>query len=73
MNKKQKKAKSVKISSPYTIERKQQKNIPRFLIVGAIVVTLIIIVYIVVLLLTKDDKEVSNTIVMEGVNINELA
>lgn len=73
MKKKEKKLKTVKISSPYTVERKQQRNIPRFLIIGGIVVALIIIIYIIVLFVTKDDKEVSNTIVMEGVNINELA
>ena len=71
--KKEKKLKTVKIASPYTIEKKQQRTIPRFLIVGGIILVLVIIIYIVVLVLTKSDEEVSNTIVMEGVNINELA
>lgn len=71
--KKEKKLKTVKIASPYTIEKKQQKSIPKFLIVGGIALTFIIIVYVIVLLITKDDDEVSNTIVMEGVNACELA
>lgn len=71
--KKEKKLKTVKIASPYTIEKKQQRTIPRFLIVGGIVLIIIIIIYIAVLLLTKDDEEISNTIVMEGVEIHEFA
>jgi len=71
--KKEKKLKTVKIASPYTIEKKQQKTIPGFLIVGGIVLMIVIITYIAVLFLTKDEKEVSNTIVMGGVEINELA
>ena len=71
--KKEKNLKTVKISSPYTIEKQQQKTIPKFLIIGGIVLTVIIIIYVVVLLVTKDDEEVSNTIVMEGVNSHELA
>ena len=71
--KKEKKLKTVKISSPYTVEKKQQKTIPRFLIIGGILLFIVIAIYIVVLLLTKDDKEVSNTIVMEGVKTYELA
>ena len=63
MTKKQKKLKTVKISSPYTMETKQQKSIPRFLIVGGIILLVIIIVYVIVLLVTKDNQEVSNTIV----------
>ena len=71
--KKEKKLKTVKISSPYTVLKQQQKSIPRFLIIGGIIITLIIVIYIVVLLLTKDDEEISNTIVMKEVEINELA
>ena len=71
--KKEKKLKTVKISSPYTIEKKQQKNIPSFLIVGGVVLIFVIIIYIIVLLFTEDDEQVSNTIVMEGVEIHELA
>jgi len=71
--KKEKKLKTVKISSPYTIEKQQQRTIPRFLIIGGIIIGIIIIIYIAILLFTKDDKEVSNTIVMEGVDAHELA
>ena len=71
--KKEKKLKTVKISSPYTVEKQQQKQIPKFLIIGGIALVVIIIIYVVVLLLTNDEEEVSNTIVMEGVEYNELA
>ena len=72
--KKEKKLKTVKISSPYTVEKSQQQQIPRFLIIGGIVLLVIIIVYIIILLVTKNDDTVSNTIVYnEGVEINELA
>ena len=71
--KKEKKLKTVKIASPYTVEKKQEKAIPKFLIVGGIVMLLVIIIYIVVLLVTKKDDEVSNTIVMEGVETHEFA
>ena len=71
--KKEKNLKTVKIASPYTIEKKQQKTIPRFLIIGTVVLVLVIIIYVLVLLLTKEDDEVSNTIVMEGVVNHELA
>ena len=71
--KKEKKLKTVTISSPYTVEKQQQKSIPRFLIIGGIVVIIIIIIYIAVLIFTKEDEEVSNTIVMEGVEYNEFS
>ncbi len=71
--KKEKNLKTVKISSPYTVEKRQQRQIPTFLIVGFAILVLVIIVYVVVLLITKDDDKVSNTIVMERVDINELA
>lgn len=72
--KKEKKLKTVKIASPYTIEKKQQQSIPRFLIIGGIILLVVIIIYIVVLLVTKDDDKVSNTIVKnEGVVKYELA
>ena len=71
--KKEKKLKTVKISSPYTVEKQQQKTIPKFLIFGGIALVLVIIVYVAVLLLTKEDEEVSNTIVMEGVDVHEFA
>lgn len=72
--KKEKKLKTVKISSPYTVEKQQQQPIPRFLIICGIALAIIIIVYIVVLFVTKDDDKISNTIVSnEGVVINELA
>lgn len=72
--KKQKKLKTVKIASPYTVEKRQQKQVPRFLIIGGIVLFIVIIIYVVVLLITKDDDEVSNTIVKsEGCVLNEFA
>lgn len=71
--KKEKKLKTVKISSPYTALKTQQKNIPRFLIIGGIIVFLVIIIYTVILILTKDNEEVSNTIVREEVEIYEFA
>ena len=73
MRKKEKKLKTIKIASPYTVEKAQQKNVPRFLIIGGIILILIIIVYVIVLLVIKKDDEVSNTIVMEGVVNHELA
>ncbi len=69
--KKEKKLKTVKISSPYTIEKQQQRSIPKFLIIGAVAVTLIIIIYVIILLVTKKDDEVSKTIVMEGFEFYE--
>lgn len=71
--KKQKKIKTIKIASPYTVEKQQQKSIPKFLIVGGIILLIVIIIYIIVLLLIKKDEEVSNTIVKEGVEIYEFA
>ncbi len=70
--KKEKKLKTVKIASPYTVE-KQQKQVPRFLIIGGIVLVLVIIIYVVVLLVTKEDEEKGGTIVMEGVDYHEFA
>ena len=70
--KKEKNIKTVKISSPYTVMKNQQRTVPRFLIVGGIILLLVIIIYVIVLLVTKDDKEVTNTI-MKGNEINELA
>ena len=70
---KEKNLKSVKISSPYTIEKSQQKSIPSFLIIGGLVLLIIIIIYVIILILTKENKEVSNTIAMEGVRLHELA
>lgn len=71
--KKDKKLKTVKISSPYTVEKQQQKTIPKFLIIGGIVLVAVIIIYVIVLLFTKNDEEKGGTIVMEGVNYHELA
>ena len=50
--KKEKKIKTVKIASPYTVE-KQQKQVPRFLIILGIILLVVIIIYIGVLLFTK--------------------
>ena len=47
--KKAKKIKTVKISSPYTSEKKQQKTIPKFLIISGILLLIVIVVYMVVL------------------------
>jgi len=71
--KKEKKLKTVKIASPYTVEKQQQKIIPRFLIIGGIVLVAVIIIYVVVLLVTKEDEEKGGTIVMEGVDYHEFA
>ena len=71
--KKEKKLKNVKISSPYTLEKQQQRSIPKFLIIGGIILVLVIIIYVVILFITKNDDEVSNTIVMEGVENYEFA
>ena len=71
--KKQKKLKTVKIASPYTVE-KQEHQVPRFLIILGLIFLVVIVVYIVVLLVTKKDDEITNTIVQnEGGIINELA
>ena len=69
---KDKDIKPVKISSPYTQEKSQEKRIPKFLIIGGIVVLVLIIIYLLITLV-KDDNEVSNTIASKGVVINELA
>lgn len=72
--KKNKKLKTVKIASPYTVEKQQQKQVPRFLIIGGIILLFIVLVYLVVVMLIKDDEEVSNTIVSnEGVVMHEFA
>lgn len=72
--KKAKNLKTVKIVSPYTVEKKQEQQIPRFLIIGGIVLLLVIIIYVLVVILTKEDEKVSNTIVFdEGVEVSELA
>ena len=71
--KKEKNLKTIKIASPYTIEKQQEKAIPKFLILGGVVLVFVIIIYIIVLLVTKKDDEISNTIVMEGVETHEFA
>ena len=71
--KKEKKLKTVKIASPYTVEKQQQKQVPRFLIIGGVALVLVIIIYVVVLLVTKEDEEKGGTIVMEGVDYHEFA
>ena len=72
--KKEKKLKTVKIASPYTVE-KQEHQIPRFLVIIGIVLAVVIAVYVVVLLITKEkNSEITNTIVInEGSVINEFA
>ena len=64
--KKEKNLKTVKIASPYTMEKSQEQEIPRFLIIGGIIVLGILVAYIIILVATKDTKEVSDTIVMES-------
>lgn len=70
--KKQKKLKTVTIASPYTVE-KQEHKVPRFLIILGLIFLAVIVVYVVVLIVTKDQGEISNTIVKEGSVINEFA
>ena len=70
---KEKNIKEVKISSPYTQEKPQEKKVPVFLIVGGILILLIIIAYVFIALFVKKNDEVSNTITSKGVVFNELA
>ena len=71
---KEKNIKEVKISSPYTQEKSQEKSVPMFLIIGGVVVLVLIIAYVIIALFVNKDKEVSNTIgVNERVVVNELA
>ena len=70
--KKNKKLKTVKIDSPYTVE-KQEKQVPRFLIILGIVILIVIVVYVIVLVLTNKPEEITNTIVKEGSVLNEFA
>ena len=71
--KKEKKLKTVKIASPYTVE-KQQYQVPRFLIIIGIILLIVIIIYVCVLFFTKDSGEITNTIVFnERSIINEFA
>ena len=71
--KKEKNLRTVKIVSPYTVERKPQRTIPRFLIICGIVLVIIVLIYVIVLLVTKDDKQVSSTIVNERSVVSEFA
>ncbi len=72
--KKEKKLKTVKISSPYTVEKRQQYTVSRLLVIGGIIIGLIIVIYVVVLMITKDNEGTSNTIVSnEGVVVDEFA
>ena len=71
--KKDNKIKTVKIASPYTVMKNQQKAVPRFLIIGGIILLIVIIIYVIILLVSKKDKEETNTIMKEGFEINELA
>ena len=65
--------KEVKITSPYTMEKSQEKKVPMFLIIGGIIVLIAIVVYVVILFVSNNKKEVSNVIGSKGVVINELA
>ncbi len=68
-NKKQNKTK--KIASPYTLEGKNQKSIPPFIIYILIFIVVCIIAYCIVLLATSKDDNGKNDII-KGENIYEL-
>ncbi len=71
---KEKNIKEVKISSPYTQDKPQEKSVPMFLIAGGILIAILIVAYIVIALFIKKDNEVSNTIAIEkGGVVKELA
>lgn len=70
---KEKNIKEVKISSPYTQEKSQEKKIPTFLIVCGALVLALIVIYIIVAILANRNDEVSNMITSRGVVVNELA
>ena len=57
-----------KISSPYTLERKQHKSIPPVLVYGVIIIVILIIVYCVILLSTDKGDTSSNDII---INVEE--
>ena len=68
------KTKNKKIVSPYTIERRQQHNVPRILIIGAIVLSILLIIYFIVVCVVDKDEEISNSIVYgSGGVVNEFA
>ena len=67
-NKNQKNLKK-EISSPYTIERKQQHHIPIFLIYVLSILIVAIIVYCVILFINRDNNQDSNII---SYNMEEL-
>lgn len=71
--KKNKKIKEVKITSPYTTDKLQEKKIPKLLIISIVILLIAIITYIIIFFVSKKDKEVTNTIGMRGVEINEFA
>ena len=53
-----------KIASPYTLERKQQRNIPAGLIYALIVVVVAIIIYCIVLIATDNKHDEDENIIM---------
>ena len=62
-NKSNKEIKKIsEISSPYTVERKQQHNIPPLLIYILIILIAIIIIYCVILFINNKDSKDSNVI-----------
>ena len=71
--KKEKKLKTVKIASPYTVEKQQQKQVPRFLIIGGIILIFVIIIYVIVLMLKPNEEEKGGTIALGGVDYHEFA
>lgn len=61
-NNKEKEKKEIQIISPYTVERKQQHNIPVFLIYLLIILIVGIIVYCTILFFKNKDNENKNII-----------
>ena len=59
-----------KIKSPYTLERKQRKSIPPFIIYGVIAIVVCIIIYYVILLITDKEDTKGNDIIMINEEMN---
>ena len=70
---KEKNIKEVKISSPYTQEKSQEKQIPLFLVVAGILVLILILVYVFIAVFINKNDEVSNTIASKEIVVNEFA
>lgn len=59
-----------KIKSPYTLERKQRKSIPPFIIYGVIAIVVCIIIYYVILLITDKEDTKGNDMIMINEEMN---